>query len=458
MAPARGPPARGESAHGAAAAWHLNRLAELQPEDSSIAVRLAAAYETADDWNNVARAASLAIAAGSPEVETVVRRGWAQIYLGKPAEAAADFRQALERDPNSAAFRLGLFLATAELGDLALATSHWRQVINDFDEPRTDRWKTIATHLSRLTKSRPESGWFWRARGHVSTRLGQPDEAEAYYGKAIAANPKDGWSWLGRGLLRKSRKQADAALADFAQCLELEPNVPVGWAARGEILGTLGRWDEAAQAFDRWAALGGEKKVIPWYFHTALRLYAGDQPGYRRACQTMHERFANVSDPFLQSLVAHAATLTPDSGVDPGRVVKLAEQAARTNPRDSWVVYTVGAALRRAGRLDEAVTWLDQAAHINPDWPGTPLIAAMRELCERARLLRAGQDPQKARAIVNKTSSHISPKKLHDEIQKTNAAWQFQLEAWLLCRELDATSEKKGPPMKARSSSILGTK
>ena len=228
------------SRQGSAAAWHLNRVAELQPHDPSIAVNLAAAYESAADWNQVERAASLAIAAGSHDLETVVRRGWAQIYLGRPAQAAADFRQALEREPGSAAFRLGLFLSAAELGDLALATSQWRLLIDDLDGPRiADRWNTISAHLSRLAKSRPEAWWFWRAHGYSSMRLGHPDQAETYYDKAIALKPNDGWSWLGRGLARKNRNRAEEALADLAQCAKLEPNVPAGWAASGEILGSL---------------------------------------------------------------------------------------------------------------------------------------------------------------------------------------------------------------------------
>ena len=149
------------SRRGAEAAWHLHRLAEMQPEDSSIAAQLAAACETADDWKNVALAVSRAIAAGSSDVELIVRRGWALIHLSQPALAAADFQHALEREPDSAAFRLGLFLATAERGDLTIANAHWRQVIDDQDEPRTDRWNNVSAHLSRLTKSRPEIWWFW---------------------------------------------------------------------------------------------------------------------------------------------------------------------------------------------------------------------------------------------------------------------------------------------------------
>ena len=435
--------------HGAAAAWHLHRLAEMQPDDYSIAEKLAVVCEGADDWNNVALAASRAIASGSSAVETVVRRGWALLHLGRAALAAADFEHALEREPRSAAFHLGLFLATAERGDLTLANAHWRQVIDDQDEPSTDRWNYVSAHLARLTKSRPEVWWFWRARGHISMRLGHPDQADTYFDKAIAANPDDSWSWLGRGHARKSRNQVEAALADFAQCVKLEPNVPAGWGMRAEILGSLGRWDEAARAFERWAALGGDQQPIPWYLHALLRLYSGDLPGYRRACQTMLERFATASDPFHRSLVAHAATLSPDSGVDPGRATQLAEQAARTNMRDIWMVYTVGVALRRAGRVDEAVTWLDQASGINPDWPPAPLVAAVRELCERASVPQAGRAPNPGATTVNSRTSHFDGKKLQSEIRKTNAAWQFQIEAWLLGRELDAISAGKRRAVKA---------
>ena len=76
---------------GAAAAWHLDRLAEMQPEDASIAVELAAAYEMAADWANVERAASLAIAAGSGDVDNLVRRGWARIHLGQAGRGRRRF-------------------------------------------------------------------------------------------------------------------------------------------------------------------------------------------------------------------------------------------------------------------------------------------------------------------------------------------------------------------------------
>ena len=306
------------------------------------------------------------------------------IHLGRPALAAIDFRQALTHEPESAAFQLGLFLTLAEQGDLAAANALWRLVMDDHNEPNTERWNTIDDHLSRLTDSRPKGWWFWRARGHVRMRAGHPDQSEADYDKAIGVQPDDGWSWLGRGLARKNRDQKEPALADLTRSVALEPGIPSAWAMRGEILGTLIRWDEAAEAYDRWYALGGDPGAIPWYYHAMLRLYKGDHPGYRRTCQAMMDRFGTTTDPFVASLVAHACSLGPDSGVDleprhqPGRPVR---------PRQTtrWLVDLYpgsGPAPRWA--WDEAISKLDQAARVDPSWTGVPLIAAVRFLTKRA--------------------------------------------------------------------------
>jgi eukaryotic-like serine/threonine-protein kinase len=412
------------SRHGLEAAWHLNRLAELNPADTKTVVELAAAYESAGDWTNVVRAASLAIAAGARDPETLVERGWAQIHLGKPAEAAADFRKSVDREPGSAAFRLGLFLTAAELGDQTGATEQWRRVMDDHDEPRIERWNVAATHLSLLTERRPESWWFWRARGHLQMRTGHPDQSEADYDKAIHARPDDSWSWLGRGLARKKQNHTEPAIADLTRSVALEPKVTTGWGARGEILGGKGRWDEAASDFARWSALGGDPVAVPWYFHALLRVYAKDQPGYRQACATMWESFSKTTDPFIAALVAHACSLGPDCGVASERVIALAEQAARAKPRDGWALFTVGAALRRAERFDEAITKFDEAMTASTRETFIPLIAAMRQLTKRS------------------FPSNLSSTSLASQMKKNNAAWQYEVEAILLGRELDAGESK----------------
>ncbi len=183
---------------------------------------------------------------------------------------------------------------------------------------------------------------------------------------------------------------------------------------------------------------GGHPQAIPWYYHTSLRLYAGDQPGYRHACQEMINRFGTTTDPFVASLVAHACSLGNDSSVDLNHVIDLAGLAAHGKPRDGWSMYTLGAALRRAGRFNEAVSRLDQAARVEPSWTGTPLIAALRLLTERALATHQGNDPHSGPVISKNRVSDLDSNKLRKEIRRTNGAWQYQVEALLLGRELDA--------------------
>ncbi len=425
------------SRHGLAAAWHLGRLAELNPEDSKIAVELAAAYEMARDWTNVVRAASLAIAAGSDDAERFVQRGWAQIQMGRPAEAAADFRKALEREPESGAFRLGLFLTAAELGEQSEANEQWRRVLHD-DEPRMVQWNAAATQLSLLAEHHPENWWFRRALGHLQIKMGHPDQAEADFDKAIHATPDDGWSWLGRGLARKRQNKFEPALDDLARSVAMEPTAAIGWGARAEILGIKGRWDEAARHFERWFALGGESSAIPWYFHTLLRAYTNDQPGYRQACAAMWERLRKTTDPFVAALLAHACSLEPECNVRVEDIIALAEQAVRAKPADGWTLFTLGTALRRAGRFEEAITKFDEAAKVSPRGTYIPLIEALRELTIRSFTARSDNGHAAKAHIQEVASPNMDSKWLAARMKSTKAPWQYQVEAILLGREFDA--------------------
>ena len=163
--------------------------------------------------------------------------------------------------------------------------------MDDHDEPLTERWNSIATHLSALTEDRPKSWWFWRARGHVRMRASHPDLAESDYDKAIEVEPGRRMELAGSRPGPKNRGQKESgARRPHAECRPgTKRAVGLGDARRDP--GYLIRWDEAAEAYDRWSALGGDPGAIPWYYHAVLRLYAGDHPGYRLACQAMMDRF-----------------------------------------------------------------------------------------------------------------------------------------------------------------------
>ena len=62
--------------------------------------------------------------------------------------------------------------------------------------------------------------------------------------------------------------------------------------------------------------------------------------------------------------------LAPNAADDPGRPVALTERAVATDPRNRYYLNTLGAALYRAGRFEEAVRRLGESVAVRPS-PGT---------------------------------------------------------------------------------------
>ena len=151
----------------------------------------------------------------------------------------------------------------------------------------------------------------------------------------------------------------------------------------------------------------------------------------------MWERFSKTTDPFVAALLAHACSLESDCGVTAEHIVALAEQAVRARPDDGWTLSGLGAALRRAGRFEEAITKFDEATKASPRGTYIPLVEAMRELTIRSFPARSDNDPAAQAHIKNTASPDRNSNWLASRMKTIKAPWQHQVEAILLGRELD---------------------
>ncbi len=79
-------------------------------------------------------------------------------------------------------------------------------------------------------------------------------------------------------------------------------------------------------------------------------LAAGDRDGVRRAVADLLDRFGRTIDPEEAITVAWCCVLAPDAVADREALVRLAQNALKT----------LGAALFRAGRFDEAIRRLEE--------------------------------------------------------------------------------------------------
>ena len=90
-----------------------------------------------------------------------------------------------------------------------------------------------------------------------------------------------------------------------------------------------------------------------------LHLRNGNLDGYREVCSDMLQRFGKGA--------TWTCTLSPNSGVDPARIVRLAENLVTHLARNHWHVNQLGVALYRAGHFEKAVERLTEATEMSPD-------------------------------------------------------------------------------------------
>jgi hypothetical protein len=124
-----------------------------------------------------------------------------------------------------------------------------------------------------------------------------------------------------------------------------------------------GKWELAAAAFGKLVE-GDPKSLRVRYQHILLLEEARNRAEVHRACEDLLKRFGNATDPAQANGVAWSCVLVPDAVADREAPIRLAEAAlARWSEGEkSDVLDTLGAALYRAGRFEEAIRRLNEGS------------------------------------------------------------------------------------------------
>jgi WD40 repeat protein len=140
----------------------------------------------------------------------------------------------------------------------------------------------------------------------------------------------------------------------------LEPASPAQRLRRGLALLRLGyRTEGLADLAHPDAARGADFGTL--HCCALACLASGDRAGYRAACAGALGPLGKEPDPRTANDAAWVCCLGPGGADDPGAVVALAERAVAGQPGDYASLNTLGAALMRASRHEEAVRRLGEA-------------------------------------------------------------------------------------------------
>ncbi len=285
-----------------------------------------------------------------------------------------------------------------------------------------DAWQNRRESLRKLGGPPPtDSNWLFdpilygpdptaRARAWMERECWA--EAEAAFAEVIRAWPLRRSALIERGRFYLMRSEPEKAVADFVRAVALGDRdsklitdiaandtvfdsvlvlLPADSVersaelllARGEHLATLGQWARATAAYRR--ALQLRPDNYQSRYHQILALLAiGDRDGLRQASSDLLDRFHDTTNSQTAgarsraaNTVAWSLALAPCIVSDTATPLRLADLAVNgfTADQKHIALNTLGAALYRAGRFEDAIRRLEEGIKLRNseeepgDWP-----------------------------------------------------------------------------------------
>jgi tetratricopeptide (TPR) repeat protein len=344
------------------------------------------------------------------------QRGDASLKEGQREAAIAHYTKAIALQPDDPRF-------WSQRGAVYLILCRW-------DEAAADYTKAIAL--------KPDDWWLRHERCYAYLWLRQFDKATVDCTKGIELNPQEWSFWARRGDAYRGMGQSHKALADYMQAMALAPREEWTWKSRGQLYADLGQWDKAAADYGKAVELQPDQAQT-WYLYALVRLGAADTKGYRGICNSVLERFGKTQDADTAYWVAWPCVLVPDAVAQPAPLVTLAEKSVAKAPTNYDYLNTLGVALYRAGRFEEAAKRLGEASTAyKPEARfRQPVAYSWFFLAMAHQSLGHADEARKWLGKAVQWMNQVSQEKGNDAASKVPMPWNRRLTLQLLRREAE---------------------
>ncbi len=249
--------------------------------------------------------------------------------------------------------------------------------------------------LQKASELLPDDAEVHNNLGLIFQELGQLNEAEASYRRALQAKPDYTAAHYNLGNTLTGLGRLNEAEASYRRVLQIKPDDADAHYNLGNALRELGRLNEAEASYRR--ALQIKPDFANVYNNLGNTLQALDRPdeaetSYRRALQIKPdfvEAYSNLGNTLknmgrldeAEASYRRALQIKPDSAKmhsnlglifqDMGRLDEAEasyQRAIRIKPDDAVTHYNLGIIFQELGRLDEAETSYQRAIQIKPDY------------------------------------------------------------------------------------------
>jgi serine/threonine protein kinase/WD40 repeat protein/tetratricopeptide (TPR) repeat protein len=205
---------------------------------------------------------------------------------------------------------------------------------------------------------------------------------------------------------------------------------------RGILRGRLALWKPAAADFARAIQLNPAGH-LSWFDLAGVLLWLGDRDGHRNHCREMLRRFRRTTNPYEAERTAKACLIVPGTVADPEQLVRLTEQAlvgTATQWGNPWFLQSRGLAEYRAGRPQEAITWIQKGQQRFKTAPPGYTAFGHLVLSLAYQQLKEGENARQALAEAERIIDHELPQESSGDV---GPCWVD----WVFCRVLRREAE-----------------
>jgi tetratricopeptide (TPR) repeat protein/serine/threonine protein kinase len=335
-------------------------------------------------WDDVVRFYTAALALRPDSRPVMIHLGNALCNKGRPEEALAHYRKAIDLGPNNFLANLAyisLGNALYQLGRLDEAIASYRKVLElespqmkanaqyyignalkhkgDLDEAVASYQKAI--EIERRDNPAENRQWVMLNENAIANALlekGEIDQAIAIYQKIVDAGGDAEHSInLGVALSRKGRQ--DEAVASFRKAIEIDPKNGRVYAFLGEALLKKGQINEAVTNFQKAVEL--RPREVVWHVNLGFAL---DRQGKLDDAVASYRKAIEI-DPkngLAYSLLGNA--FMGKRQID--EAITCYQKVLEIGPETAVDHTNLGNALYQRGRLDESIVSYRKAIELDP--------------------------------------------------------------------------------------------